>query len=34
MSGRMPSRLPASMVTVQENVCAEPIAITCAGSTR
>ena len=34
MSGRMPSLLPASRVTVQENVCAEPIAITCAGSTR
>ena len=34
MSGRIPSLLPASSVTVQENVCAAPIAMTRAGTMR
>jgi hypothetical protein len=33
MSGRSPSERPASIVTVHENVCAAPIAMTCAGTT-
>ena len=32
MSGASPARLPASMVTVRENDCAGPIAITRAGT--